>query len=416
MNISMISSKNIYLCLVAVLNIVGFSYGLTTPQEVLSSAKSIAIEVNVFSGRGDPVYKLDDSVSVKAITNRLSMILENAEKLKSVGCAQVSNLGYRGMVMDIGDSIHQITVVITNGKISLSPSPISSYIYCLSDSGRELERLVAKSGAKNKLTSINGAPAVAFVDVVPKELYQPVTSYGIATMDDMSDSFAIDFSSLKFANIILKNIRSGYDPVFRDILIRRLLEVSYSPLAYLIEAPYAIAGIDSVEKTAGKKMPVSSYFTQSRDSLLRYFLPVIDSAQKHPELLQYGPAKQMTGNIFPRAYVIKISEGGLAFFANVGMYIGGIDRICLFWIYTDQNSFDVDALRGLIDPPTGIDYGIINRDGKTYPIFSELFNLKGQTLKRSSFSSGTLGRISPAGIIVKKNVSGKARCEVMIKR
>ena len=411
MVISVSGLKKIGMCQLLIWSIVSISFSQLTPEEILNSAETITITPYVFSGLPDPVYQLTDPASVNLVTERVKMMLENIEALSCEDCwNQSSNLSYRGLRVTIGEGVNQVTLMVYDGGILLHLHPFDSRLWYLADSGREFERMIASLGARNNLRS-EDANQVVFTEVVPQELYEPAIRCGFITIELVSDSFFVNFSSINAENMFLN--RQSAHPAFSDLLIRRALEVSSSRIAFRLHAEYGIADISSDPDMGTIGITPSADISGLRDSLLQLYVEIIDSMQRNWNKIEFGDAKLLRADFYPQDFLVKTTEGGLALLSLAGYYIGAIDRILLFCIYTDQEKFDMDALRSFINGRTEIDkFRSAKYSAPGSSSSGSLFNLKGQavrkTVSREPIKSAAAGLFLEPG--------GKEKNRILISR
>lgn len=218
--------------------------------------------------------------------------------------------------------------------------------------------------------------------------------YGILTIEDVADSFSINFSQLDtpFSSTGLRP-DTMTDP---DLIL--IHQRGVNPAGFVLRAPFT-PSITGMTLELRRLMEASGY--NKLDSLKHAFLPVLQSV--NPRCRQSGQCDSAGGGFF-----VKTSESGVAFWRPAGAYIGGIDRYYLFWAYSSDGSFG--GVTGLKREPGEIpsaNVGMIHgEDCALYDLQGRRLNLvvgtiMGKTLRsnRSIVVNGGVPR--QTGVLIK---------------
>ena len=376
------------------------------PEELLAQANAINIVVDVFSGLPNPVFQVTDSLSVHRMKLRMLALLRNLQALRCGDCRiPTSSLGYRGFTITVGDPQNEILMQIYDEVIMVSRNLYESSIWFISDPGREFERMIAIIGVRDSLRASNGS-SVPFASIVPEELYTPVIRSGIITFEMVTETLAVDFSQIVSEGHYVSS--STQVSVLPDIRIRGALEYNYNRYTLVIESVDGISGV-----LTDAKLPNSTDLTMARDSLIAYYVPVIDSIQRNLIEVLFGQEEPFGPDVQPQVFLVKTTEGGVALFAHSGTYIGGINRTNFFWIYTNQESFDIERLRNIAIPSNAS----VTSGGKHTPVssvYKKQYNLRGQVV--GDLIHKKVVRKSASGILLFWGGSGQEKSELLIKQ
>ena len=212
---------------------------------------------------------------------------------------------------------------------------------------------------------------------------------GILSLEGVIDSIRIDFSELDtpmYAIGFRQEIVSSPDM----ILTRQ----------FLIRAPYT-PNLDSTSINTGL---FSFSLNYNVDSLRRILLPV--AASVNPECRQSGQCDTAGGGFF-----IRTSENGVAFFRQIGMYIGGIDRYYFFWAYSSDGTFGGNT--EILQKPekTGINVAVPLR-GSGYTVY----DLQGRKSIRDERNNPDKSLRNMRLVIMENGKTGESRAVIGVER
>jgi hypothetical protein len=339
----------------------------------LPEDSSLQIKVQVFSGRPDPVFTIADSTMLHAIKSRLRYYCDSAAAPGNLFTCQ-GGLGYSGIVIE---PTCFPTFNLCDHRIQVTRQIQNSYVVLHADSANELERMVISAVMREQVGMPDTGGAVYISDIVPDSLTAPVRKFGILTWEILSDSTRIDFSILDTPFCSL--MQMAQEQVFPDIKLRWIVYSSVSPAFFRIDAPYSASQPIMVDwKTAlqGGIMVTA----KALDSLRLDFLKKVDA-------LDTGCGSTFGCGDSGGGILIRSSERGLAYFKPISRYIGGIDRIYLFFAYTSDGTFDSASSTGTL---SGFDKKGISPLRQVGSI--GLFDLKGRRViempGRNSSSNG----------------------------
>jgi hypothetical protein len=156
---------------------------------------------------------------------------------------------------------------------------------------------------------------------------------GIVAVQELSDTVHLDFSSLDTPTCA---VNTGTDTgSATDLTLIRLRYISSTPMAFLARAPYT-PSLDSHFVDMQPFMEAFGWLASDSalDSLRNLYLPAMQAV--NPACRLSGQCDSSGAGFFMRS-----SEGGVAFWRPVSVYIGGIDRYFLFWAYSSDGTFVV---------------------------------------------------------------------------
>jgi hypothetical protein len=255
-----------------------------------------------------------------------------------------STLGYKGLGVTSTNLIELSVFNTFNGQMTVLSSPISSHLDYLNDFNSEMEYFIAKVGIKENLSIDVNGKNISFTSLIPDELKRINTKYGILILEITKDTFDVDFSLL--LNRINYIPAREKQPIFKDIQITRADEISSSQNAYWITATEGIAHI--------QQNPISmessfAFSTSSIDSLLKVSIPKLDSFSNIADTMHFEQRAIFSFDVHKYSYLIKTSDLGIVYLKPISYYIGGIDRISFFWVYSSDSVFDSTALKKFND-------------------------------------------------------------------
>ncbi len=268
---------------------------------------------------------------VDILKRRLLFYARNTRIEPVLSCSGI--LGYRGCSVGLVSptSPSYPTFSLCNEGITYFRSPADSRLWQFADPRRELEWISLQAALHASGTSTALSPQ-ALLSGVPIELCTPVNTFGVLELElGNNDSFAIDFSLLDSLSVMRSRSRTS-NPLYGripDLFLVPLPFISSTKFGTTLDARY-----DSLAPLPADLWPFFEGDMQlakvGTDSLKhRYFDPI-----KLPE----GQVSVDEGFLIPS------SEGGRVFWRPFAEYIGGINRLYIFWAYSQDGRFGSTAL------------------------------------------------------------------------
>lgn len=295
---------------------------------------------NLVAGTTTP-FIVKDSMHTRVLRARMQEIKTMIPELKTTPIInEPSDLGYKGLGVATTNMLDLSLLNTFKGQMKVSPSSLSSALYYLNDFNSEMEYLIAKVGNKENLTTNNNGNNALFSSLIPDELKRTDTRYGILTLEMTTDTFNVDFSLLlNRINYIPAHVKQS---TFKDIQITRALEISSSQYAYWITS---IEGIAPLQQNVISMESSSAYSASSIDSILKLSIPKLDSLSNSQDTMQFGQKALFSQDVHKYSYLIKTTDLGIVYLKPIAYFIGGIDRISFFWVYSSDSVFDSVALK-----------------------------------------------------------------------
>ena len=211
---------------------------------------------------------------------------------------------------------------------------------------------------------------------------------GLLTIEDVTDSFRVDFTKLDTPTCaigIRRDTVNGPDMIL-------VHTYGQYPLLFLLRAPYT-PNLDSISINADRFFEAPT--SRNVDSLRQKFLPI--AASVNPECGQSGQCDTADGGIF-----VRTSENGVALWRPVGMYVGGIDRYYLFWAYSSDGTFSNGTKTQWKSDETRF-IAAVSPVTQNY----SLYDLQGKRLGRDAISITDKFQRKNRLLIVKNDITGK---------
>jgi len=283
------------------------------------ASDTVRVELDMFSGRPNPVCTLSDSQDVAVIKNRMAHY-EILSALSWPGCPQPrSGLGYRGVKIDADFGGPLGWVMASGGSLKVCPRGPDCGSYC--DYRCELERMTLRACERENLI------AASIRAAVPDSLFLPVSCDGLFTLQQDQTEAIADFSLMRSYQII---------PPADTLLVQ-----------------------DVVMTTGADGLRMTAYFGVIDKGLQPGFNPVtgtqldasaaqsarIDYRNRFDGLHVVAPTHGYQPSVIldvmhpGHLYIVRTSEGGLCAMIVAGQYIGGINRFHFYYLYTSENSF-----------------------------------------------------------------------------
>jgi hypothetical protein len=286
-------------------------------------------------------FIVKDSMHTRVLRSRMQEIKTMIPELNStVIVNEPSALGYKGLGVTSTNLLDLILFNTYKGQMYVAASIIASSFDYLNDFNSEMEYLIAKTGIKeNLITNVNGNDII-FSSLIPDELKRTDTKYGILTLEMTTDTFNVDFSLLlDKINYIPARVKQ---PIFKDIQITRAHEISSSQYAYWISS---IEGIAPLQQNVVSMESSFTYTTSSIDSMLKLSIPKLDSLSNSQDTMHFEQKALFSQDVHKYSYLIKTTDLGIVYLKPISYFIGGIDRISFFWVYSSDSVFDSVALK-----------------------------------------------------------------------
>lgn len=358
---------------------------------------TLTISLSAFASGTNIKWPVKDTMHTRILENRMQQIQTMIPDLKISNYSSGSSiLGYKGL--GLRSSNHEKIVIFNafNGQLTICPSAVSSALYHIYDYNSEMEHLIAKIGEKEYPSiSVNGE--ISFASLLPAEFNRIVTKYGIIILEDVADTFNIDFSLLNDqCSYIPDRVKR---PIFKDIQITRALEISSSHYAFLISAP---EGIATLGKEPSYYAGSDNYYTSSSkvDSFLINTIPRLDTLSGTSKSIAFEQHSIFSPDMHQFCYLIKTTDLGIVYLRPVSMYIGGINRLIFFWIYSSDSIFDKAALKKVVNQITkahttpNINFSE-NRQVNRYTDLSGRIISENSTKNKASVQQGTIQKKGP---------------------
>ncbi len=311
---------------------------------------TLTFSLSAFASETPVKLQVKDTKHIRILENRMQQIQAMMPDLKIPNYSSgASILGYKGLGLSSSDVINKLIIVNAfNGQMTVCPSAISSALYHIYDYNSEMEHLIAKIGEK-EYPSIYVNGEISLANLLPVGFNKIITKYGILVLEDLyTDTFNIDFSLLNDqCSFVPDRVKR---PIFRDIQITRALEISSSKEAFRISAP---EGIATLEKEPSYHIGSDNYYPNSSkvDSLLINTIPRLDtlSGTSTSKSIAFQQYSIFSPDNHQFCYLIRTTDLGIVYLRPVSMFIGGIDRLIFFWIYSSDSIFDKETLKKVID-------------------------------------------------------------------
>lgn len=343
-------------------------------------------------------FIVKDSMHTRVLRSRMQEIKTMIPELKTTRIInEPSALGYKGLGVTSTNMLDLSVFNTFKGQMSVATSSMSSALLYLNDFNSEMEYFIAKVGIEENLTTNDNGNNILFSSLIPDELKRTDTRYGILTLEMTTDTFNVDFSLLlDRINYIPERVKQ---PIFKDIQITRAPEISSSQFAYWITAP---EGIIRLEQNVISMESGFTFNTSIIDSLLKSSIPKLDSLSDNLDTMRFEQKDLFSWNIHKYSYLIKTTDLGIVYLKPISFYIGGIDRISFFWVYSSDSVFDSAALKKFYDQ-TPLMRPVTNTLKNTKILQTRLVNLSGRVVEKQSCYANALRQ---SGLYLKAGTTG----------
>ncbi len=325
-----------------------------------------------------------DTTHIRIIRNRMQQIITMFSELStSTNISSPSVMGYRGLGLYSTKVMDMSICNAYKGYMSVVTSMVSSRIDNLTDYNSETERLIAKIGVSENLSTMVNGEQVMFSSLIPDNFKKNETRYGLLVLELLTDTFDIDFSMLESRYSYTPPQKK--QPIFSDLKMTSALELSSTRYGFRLNAPEGVAAISNAPSLTG----TFSSSLSSIDSMVKTSIPVLDSLTNNYDSIHFTGSSIFSPDVHKQSFLIKTTDLGLVYLQPVAWYVGAIDRIAFLWIYSSDTLFDMAALKkfaGQVSTVKKISF--TKRQGAVRPIMKS--DLSGRIVSEGALKTAIL--------------------------